>query len=392
MALLLSTANFANDLVETSLQQKSSYNEDRSEIHRWCKNKLRFLNRFKREATMHYSYGQQEKALQVLTDGLIQASSQLDPYFSGALTSIAITRGVEYINALHLQAQGNRLQVKTMAYFLFEYYEFITYVANNLDMPYYTPGNCRFCRMGKHKKFEKKFVVFAKKQLEMVLKTMTEVDYERGHQSVVYPIGNPASVLIALELATGFMKNDLESSLYSRRFACTILDLQDLNTSLYRYNSTGTGFPSQYLALQFTAQDAMAITNSNFRCHNDDYRRGHDDRYDDRYDRPRLPQSSTTNILKHSFKLKSGRTKSIQLRSHQYIKKLIIEAEGIRRDATFEVIVNGEVKGTIYVPGRDPSYIVTIEDSTSSIEFMSRNGNARIRKIFVVRENEHHQY
>lgn len=70
--------------------------------------------------------------------------------------------------------------------------------------------------------------------------------------------------------------------------------------------------------------------------------------------------------------------------SDTYIKKIIISAEGVYRDATFDVVVNGDIKGTIYVPDRDPAYFVTIEDSASSIEFVSRSGSARINDIKVV--------
>ena len=31
----------------------------------------------------------------------------------------------------------------------------------------------------------------------------------------------------------------------------------------------------------------------------------------------------------------------------------------------FDVIVNGDIKGTIYVPGRDPKYYVTVKEFCS---------------------------
>jgi hypothetical protein len=52
----------------------------------------------------------------------------------------------------------------------------------------------------------------------------------------------------------------------------------------------------------------------------------------------------------------------------------------------FDVVVNGDVKGTVYVPGRDPSYFVTIEDSADSIELVSRGGTTIISRILVVAE------
>ena len=88
--------------------------------------------------------------------------------------------------------------------------------------------------------------------------------------------------------------------------------------------------------------------------------------------------------------LSEGQTKSISLRTDGYVKKLIISAEDVRNDAKFQVMVNGTVKGTIYVPGRDPSYIVTVEDSTSSIELMSEFGKAKINSIHVVTDSNNY--
>ena len=48
--------------------------------------------------------------------------------------------------------------------------------------------------------------------------------------------------------------------------------------------------------------------------------------------------------------------------------------------------ISGEVKGTVYVPARDPSYFVTIKDYASSIELVSRNGTALVSRILVVTE------
>lgn len=78
--------------------------------------------------------------------------------------------------------------------------------------------------------------------------------------------------------------------------------------------------------------------------------------------------------LGQDFSVDYAETKSIRLEEKVFLKNLVIQAEGIRRDSIVEVMVNGEVKGTIYAPGGDPSYVVTIAEETSSIEFRHREG------------------
>ncbi len=67
-----------------------------------------------------------------------------------------------------------------------------------------------------------------------------------------------------------------------------------------------------------------------------------------------------------------------------YVKKLIISAEGVRNEATLEVMVNGDVKFSSLIPGRDPNYIVTIEENAQSIVFRSTNGVVKITSVKAV--------
>jgi len=95
---------------------------------------------------------------------------------------------------------------------------------------------------------------------------------------------------------------------------------------------------------------------------------------------------STEEVWGTPFTLCDGETRSIDLGSWTQVKKVIIQAEGIYRDGTFQVLANGDVKGTVYVPGRDPSYIVTIAEATRSLEFRHvRGSRVKIRSVKVVR-------
>jgi hypothetical protein len=81
--------------------------------------------------------------------------------------------------------------------------------------------------------------------------------------------------------------------------------------------------------------------------------------------------------------LVEGDYKQIYLPSHMYVKKLYISVAGINRSAYFDVMVNGDIKGTIYAPGRDPLYIINVSDSTNVINLRSMYGDAYIKSIKV---------
>lgn len=85
-----------------------------------------------------------------------------------------------------------------------------------------------------------------------------------------------------------------------------------------------------------------------------------------------------------NFTVGPSETKSVPLDSVRQVRNLVVQAEGLYQDSEIEVMVNGQVKGTIYAPGRDPSYIVTIAEATRSIEFRHRSGGTmRILKVMA---------
>lgn len=82
----------------------------------------------------------------------------------------------------------------------------------------------------------------------------------------------------------------------------------------------------------------------------------------------------TITLPASTFNLNPGETRSIELGAFRHIRKLYIQAEGYRQDAMFEVVVNGDTKGSVYVPGRDPSYVVTVAETTQSVELRHVSG------------------
>lgn len=88
-------------------------------------------------------------------------------------------------------------------------------------------------------------------------------------------------------------------------------------------------------------------------------------------------------VLFHPRTLESGRWDEISFRGRYYVKRIFLSAEGSGEDAYFDVMVNGVVKGTIYVPGKDPSYVITVEDEAESLVLRSFRGNARIETVIL---------
>lgn len=98
--------------------------------------------------------------------------------------------------------------------------------------------------------------------------------------------------------------------------------------------------------------------------------------------------SSTVDLGTGNIHLGTQQMKAVQLGDWRYVKKLYLNAIGNSCDATFEVMVNGDIKGTVHVPGRDPFYVVTVNEVTSSIEFRHLSGcSATIQRVQIVQSD-----
>ncbi len=89
-------------------------------------------------------------------------------------------------------------------------------------------------------------------------------------------------------------------------------------------------------------------------------------------------------IVPHAFDLTPGQVLNIPLDPHKRTERLYISAQGIRFNATFEVMVDGVVQGTLHVPGHDPSYVVTLRKRTPSFQLRHVSGGiVRIDQIMA---------
>lgn len=85
-----------------------------------------------------------------------------------------------------------------------------------------------------------------------------------------------------------------------------------------------------------------------------------------------------TVYLPGNFYVYAGETRSVSVDSGRWrhVKNLYVQAES-NNGAMVEVSANGDVKGSLYVPGNDPSYVVTIGETARSIEFRN-TGSSRV--------------
>lgn len=99
-------------------------------------------------------------------------------------------------------------------------------------------------------------------------------------------------------------------------------------------------------------------------------------------------QWETFELLERPKVIAGGAVESLRLPRMTKVEKLIIQAESTsRRGSMFDVMVGDSIKGTVHTPGVDPTYVIEVRESTSSLEFRSLNGGAfRLLKVLVVTE------
>jgi hypothetical protein len=99
-------------------------------------------------------------------------------------------------------------------------------------------------------------------------------------------------------------------------------------------------------------------------------------------------------MVREPLTLERGATTTLPLNMLRHVNYLEIDAYGVGGEGMFEVIVNGQVKGTIHVPGQDPKYVVTIADQTRNLVLRHISGQkARVTALkvyFTASDNHSH--
>ena len=339
----------------------------------WCDDLTWQLEQAQSDATRAYSHGDYPAAMKVFKDTLGPLALDEMAHSNQSLSRKALSRGLEMTDALEMGMAHHTNRARQMSFFLSKYFDFIIRVTKRLDRPYYSYRHHYRRRRGLEH-IEQLYVEMALKQLNLVLNHFVIL---KG--GIAYPVGHPDLFLNLVSLTSAYVAQDLEDSLLGTSYACATTRLSRLHATLADYLQTG-GTGASWDGPRSMVQKAYwqargAIGKGQRPCPS----YGSNDNW-----WPSSDHDQTKDILRGTLRLGSGQTKTVRLPYSQYIRKLIISAEGIRWDATFDVVVNGDIKGTIYVPGRDPSYFVTVEDYAQSIELVSRNGSARILNILLI--------
>lgn len=223
----------------------------------WCQDSVRMLREARERASQSLSMGDYGAAKRQLVRGLETANrgSRVNRA-QGPLTGRATFRGVEIARTLE-QAMGDSSAAdSTIVHFLFGYYEFVFYVADQLDVPYYIPyKRCGDrCENNDNEKYDRALQLFAKEQVNVVLTTLAE-----PNGRFIYPKGDPTGYLVALEVALGYAACDLRESLRAARYSCSILALESLQQRLAAFNRSSDVYRSEPEAVTSSYYEADDI-------------------------------------------------------------------------------------------------------------------------------------
>lgn len=202
----------------------------------WCNDQLLILSEAKADALIHYNSMNNANTLYFLEQGLHDAHENSNNTYANALTSRAIKRGINIFHKIEPLIEHQSNEQVSLIHFLFEYYQFISNVAYQIDIPYFIPASTAFFPFRNYKKISRKIIEFSKGMVEMTLFQLADRTYQSG-QFIIAPLGNPKLFLNSLQLTTAYYAKDLGQSIYATKNACKINKLKKLSAKLKAYNS-----------------------------------------------------------------------------------------------------------------------------------------------------------
>lgn len=244
----------------------------------WCAQITRVLKREVDRAQLQVQYNRFAYARQIIVGALRAASNSLDltPALGSPMTKTLVDRGLVLDMALD-DAMPDTLRptLLTKVKFLSDYVHMILRAEAELDRPYYIPYMYRYGRCTvdscpsefSFRDFESRYIEYAKRQLEFVATQFTQ-SVMRDGAPLVTPVGPPRAFLVAAELVTGFVAQDLRDTLYAYSFACVVADLENLSATIRSYNWTGdrTVFPNDMWAVAGVGQELDRLTTQMNSC------------------------------------------------------------------------------------------------------------------------------
>lgn len=199
-------------------------------INLWCNNRLLILRRSKIQASQAIMRGNFKLAQEILVAGLVTSNNMGGYGYNPPLTQVVLGRGIKLAQNLKSAVAGEANSDKAITHFLESYYNLIELIATSIDIPFYNPGTCGYCRSTSTEAFENAVIEMAKEQIKMVNNKLLV----RGSY---VPFGPSKLYLKAAELMSYFASFDLRSTLYVNYYACAINELNYIHAELVAINS-----------------------------------------------------------------------------------------------------------------------------------------------------------
>lgn len=258
--------------VEASTPTKSSGTgigggQSSSQFLSWYNTSIATLRAFQRRA---YNCDENFRANEILVDGLAEALVKSDPN-DPSFTKKAIERGLNLAIYLDVKNPENDFRGHYANRVLLEkYYSFIfDVVAEGLDQsalfPYMRANDQN--RLYREQSYEKSFIYYVLAQLEWLNLNLASMNMT---DNIVVPFKNPSTYLMAAQLWTANVIEDLNHSLWSSLYSCSIHELAYLQKELQAYNLGNGGlYESDFHALNEVYYEIYRIMNqinSNKNC------------------------------------------------------------------------------------------------------------------------------
>lgn len=210
----------------------------------WCRGNVALLNRYREQATLALLDNDSIGARALLEAGLVKALERKSAQgLDQSLTFKAVSRGLELAAALSSEPT---VTADSQVAALLSYYDFISLIAAKVDIDLYIPyhytflpgcpsGNCEgFDIAG----FEKRFIDYARAQLkwfdDSFVAEVNAIDVTPRHSAKAY--------LKVLEFISKYVADDLETSLWRSKYACTIDTMRLMNDALAAHNAGNMAF------------------------------------------------------------------------------------------------------------------------------------------------------
>lgn len=230
----------------------------------WCRGQTSLLRNYRDRARIKLdNTGDYNIANKILTDGMIQALSN-GANAKETFLHKSLVRGLSISKILGgtQEATAERKAMITN-HILDSYYDFVLEtVAKNLDLnghlPYLGAANADLDQKAAH--YEENFVLYASTQLDWILSNLVK-EVKLGSRYQTVPVGDAKSVLKVIIVLSSGTSKDLDESLWSYRFSCSISDLSILNESLTAYDQGNKEmFEDEKQALSYASKEISRIS------------------------------------------------------------------------------------------------------------------------------------